>query len=354
METKDFSQNELANLSRLLTEKLGKSVTVNEIEAYEHGYHSHGYKLYSESGDTYFLKRIKSNDLGFELPERKVFSLLLSDSMGKRSGLSPQPIGVVLDNGGDRFMMPDINEETEIYHLQEFAKGTDSYASRLLDRREKTSVNKQDKKELHEIVDLLVTIHSKPFPSDSQERKRTVYNDGIRSVINHPELTLMFLESYEKDHPVLPLSDQKKLLGEMFEASREYKDRSDRLSSLHGDFWGSNIFFRKDGTAWVTDYSRIPWGDPAIDVGWFLAHYLWLYHETGNNYYKELGDLFLDKHKERTGDAEIRQAVSIVIGLMGLIYTTPKFHPDVDTKTANEFMEAVWQSLDNRKFVWEA
>jgi hypothetical protein len=38
---------------------------------------------------------------------------------------------------------------------------------------------------------------------------------------------------------------------------------------------------------------------------------------------------------------------------MGLIYTTPKFHPDVDTKIANEFMEAVWRSLDNRKFVWK-
>jgi len=351
---KSFTSEELERISELLSKKIGQSITISEVEQFESGYHSDGFKLHTKEGDIYFLKRIKSHDLGFELPERKVFSLLLSDSMGKRPDLSPEPIGVVLDNGDEEFVVPDLTEQTDIYHLQEYKEGVDSYASRILNRKDKDSVDNQDEKELEEILGLLTEIHSQNFPVDDEDRKRKVYNDGIRSVINHPELTVMFLESYEKDNPILPLSDQKKLLAEMFEIVREYQDRSDRLTSLHGDFWGSNIFFEKDGSAWVIDYSRIPWGDPAIDVGWFLAHYLWLYHETGNTYYKELGEKWLDMYEGVTDDSEIRKAVTIVMGVMGLVYTTPKFHPDLDIEVGKNYMDTIWSILDNRKFTWEA
>ena len=57
------------SLSKLLSKKLNKDVVVTDIMPAGSGYHSDGYKLTTNVGE-FFLKKIKSNDLGFEFPER--------------------------------------------------------------------------------------------------------------------------------------------------------------------------------------------------------------------------------------------------------------------------------------------
>ena len=86
-------------LSKLLTTKLGKSTTVTEITTAGSGFHSDGYKVTTDNGECYFLKKVKSEDMGYEFPERKLMSLLVSHSMllsGVLTGLGCIPFAPAL------------------------------------------------------------------------------------------------------------------------------------------------------------------------------------------------------------------------------------------------------------------
>lgn len=343
----------LLKLSELISQKLDKKVEFIKIEKIGSGYHSDGFKLSSKGGDTFFLKRVKSHDLGFELPERQISSLLISDGMGKRSGLSPRPVGVVIVNDDEEVIVPDIDGDLEIYHIQEFGVENDNYWSRLQKKKDKIKIDKEDIEELDKISDLIVKIHSTKYPSDNSERLKSVYNDGLRAVLVHPELTVMFLHDFTEKDVILPPSKQGEFVGLMLDLIHKWKNKTDRLCALHGDFWGANLFFKPDDSAWITDFSRIPWGDPGIDVGWWLSQYLWFYHETKNPYFKELGEAWLNIYEKKTGDKEIREHVCLILGLMGIIFVTPRFYPDLNVEIGERFFENIWQILKEQKFTWK-
>ena len=339
-------------LSKLLSEHLGSNIQIETVEPAGSGYHSDGFKVSTTDGNHYFVKKFKSNDLGFVFPERKVFSLMLSDGMARRSGQNPKPVGVALVNSDHASIIPEVHKDTEIYHIQEFeGGGKDYYFSTLLQRKDKSGVDEQDRDEIKKIVDYIVGIHSTKYPNS--EHMNEAYNDGVRSVLNSPELTLMMLHEFSSDHPFFDLEKQKHYLGSMYEVMHRWKDRSDRLCALHGDFWGANFFFRDDGSTWVVDYSRIPWGDPGIDVGWWLCQYLWQYMETGNSYFKDLGELYLNTYEEKTGDHEIRNAVTMVLGLMGIIFIFPKFYPNIDVDLGNKWVALMEKIMETGEFAWE-
>lgn len=344
---------DLQKISSLISQKLGKNIEIVSIEKIGSGYHSDGFKLTAKDGHTFFLKRVKSHDLGFEIAERKVMSLLISNGMYRRSNLQPQPIGVILDNGNEAGIIPEVNEETKIYHVQEFQPEGVSYWSSLQERKQKTKIDETDLVELEKITDYINKIHQVKHPSKDIERLKSVYNDGLRSVLTSPELTVMLLHDFTDTHQLLPVREHGNYVGLMLNLIYKWKDRHDRLVALHGDFWGANLFFKKDGSIWVIDYSRIPWGDGGVDIGYWLSQYLWFYHETKNPYFKELGEKFLDMYVEKSDDKEIRQAVSLVLGLMGIIFISPRFYPDLNMEVGKRFFDNILEILRGNQFVWK-
>jgi Phosphotransferase enzyme family len=346
----EFDQEKI---SALIAARLGRRFDIIKIEDAGSGYHSNGYKITSAQGEALFLKRVKSNDFGFEIPERRLSSFLVSHGMAARSGLDPQPVGVIVKNTKESMMIPDVNEGVEIYHIQNFESDGVSYWKLLQSKKEKTKVDATDIVELEKVIDFISSVHALKHPTADEAHKKAVYNDSLRSVLTHPELAITLLQGFTKDHPILPTKDHEWYVGRMLDVIHEWKDRSERLTALHGDFWGSNLFFRKDGSVWVIDYSRIPWGDPGIDIGWWLASYLWFYHETQNPYFKALGEKFLDLYVQKTHDPEIREATALVMGLMGIIFTTTQFHTDLNIPVAKRFIKVIKKILKEKKFVWE-
>lgn len=343
----------LEQISQLISKKVGKDIVIEKIEKFKSGYHSDGFKLLAKDGCNYFLKKIKSNDLGFEFPERKLSSLLVSHSMHRRINLKPQAIGIILANKEFSEMLPDLTESTDIYHLQELSDEGIDYYSLLQQRKNKLKVDNIDIKEITKIVDLITTIHSKKHPSTDSNDLKAVYNDSLRSVLTCPELTMMLLQDFDQHHPLLPLKKQKEYIGLMLDLIHKWKDRSERLVALHGDFWGANLFFNKDGSVWVIDYSRIPWGDRGIDIGWWVSQYLWFYHATNNKYYRELAELFIKKYNNKINDKELLESMSLVLGLMGIINISPRINPNLDILIGKKFIDNIWEILRKGKFVWK-
>jgi len=109
---------DLVKISFILSQKLNRPTEVIGIEEAGSGYHSDGFKLTTKDGQNFFLKRVKSYDLGFEFPERKVASLLVSNGMGSRYDFGPKPMGVILENKDEIAMLPHVDEDTLIYNLR--------------------------------------------------------------------------------------------------------------------------------------------------------------------------------------------------------------------------------------------
>ncbi len=339
-------------LEKLLLSKLKKEVKIISIEKAGSGYHSDGFRLKLDNGQELFLKRIKSFDMGFEFPERKISSLLLSHSMSNRikSSSNPGSIGIAIHDE-DIFFLPEINEDTQIYQIQDFGgKGT-SY-SKLLQDKNKEAVDEIDKSEIDSVVDYLIQIHSIKHPSEDKKQLNAVYNDFVRNVIGHPEYLLLLLHEIPKDNVVLSPKDQGEFVLLMLEMMHYLKDRPERLRAIHGDFWGANLFFRKDHSIYVVDHSRMPWGDPGFDVGFWLSQYLINYHIYKKNYYKKLGEYFMQRYLEKTQDYGIFPAVIYSLGLISVMYASPKIVPNMDNKTREAIYNHTISMLKQKRFFW--
>ena len=344
----------LEEISRLVSQKTGQTVVFTNCEETGGGFHSIGYKLTSKGGRNFFLKRVHTQGLGLERPERKIFSLLTSDVMAKRAGLAPHPVGLIIKEQ-EAVFMPELNEHTEVFHIQEFEPTAESYWSRLQRRKKegKQKMDEADIRELTEVLRIITHIHAHKYPKDDIEEQKAVYNDGLRNVINNPETTFALLQELSETHPILPRKLHGEYIRHMIDIMHSRENRYHRLVALHGDFWGANLFYRPDGSAWLIDYSRVPWGDAGVDVGWWLSQYLWAYHETGNSYFKELGEWWLNAYEEKTGDKEIRRAVAYIHGVIALIMLTGYFNPDENFKGTQSYMNTVWEILRRNKFMWE-
>lgn len=343
----------LDNLSQAIAKKIGREAEIINIEKISGGFHSEAFKiaLKDQPDKPLFLKTVKSSELGFEYPERKIASLLLSHSMARQADANPRSLGVFLADELNIRDLGEIGEATEVYQLQEFQTGSD-YWSRLQQRKNKPLTDAIDQQEIKAIVEYINKIHSSKNESLDISLRQALYNSALRDVLIHPELTMKVLFDYPADDPLLGRSRQSEYIDLMLGVIYHWRDRADRLAGLHGDFWGTNLFFKEDGSVFGIDFSRIPWGDPGIDIGWWLAQYLWLYHETGNRYFRELGEAFLQEYERQSGDREIRQAVSIALGFCGAVYITPKFYPQLDIELRVKFLDNIKKILADKNFCW--
>ncbi len=350
-----MDRKELHKLSETLSKEWGREVVLVSAEQRTGGFLSDAFLLTSQKGEKFFLKRVKKNgEAGFELPERYLFSHAVSHGMGRRATLSPVPLGVIVSRKDEMTVLPEIDEQTSLYHLQEFSPHESiSYWSLLQERRAKKKMDEQDKKEIEEIVDLLSIIHATPLPSKNVKILKTLYNDSVHTLLAYPGFFFTFLADYTDTHHLLPRKKHAYYIGLILKIFYKCHDHYKRLRPLHGDFWGTNIYFKKDGGAIAVDFSRIPYGDAGIDLGFFVIQFLWFYHETKNEYFRELGESFIERYKQKTGDKRVREFLCLPFGLLALLYLNPRFHPDNDPKVEKRFFGAVIKSLKRQTLVWK-
>ena len=269
----------------------------------------------------------------------------------RNKNTNPRSLGILVKNKELEFL-PEITEDTEIYQIQDFGGEGISYLELLDKKLEKCIVDEKDKQEIDSIVDYLAEIHKTKHKSEDKKILNAVYNDFLRNIIGHPEYLLMLLHDIPQGNRVLSPKKQGEFISLMLENMHYFKNESYRLSAIHGDFWGANVFFREDESLYVVDHSRMPWGDPGFDVGFWLSQYLINYIKTENIYFKNLGEYFLEEYLKKTGDYDIMGIISYSLGLVAVMYCSPLIVPELKDEVRKKIYDHTIEMLRKKEFFW--
>ncbi len=334
--------------SRLLEKVLNKSVDIAKVDFLGSGYHSNGYKLTTNEG-VFFLKELKSEDRGFEFPERKISSLLVSHGMNVRANVWPKSFGVVTVDKNELNTFTKVGEECQVFEVQEFGGIGETLLEAFDKRKSKKDIGDEDLYEINETIKFISSVHKKRYNDNGNADN--VYNDYLRSVIGHPEYTTQLLHTFDVDDEILPFKDQSKILSIMLKFMHKWKNRGDRLAALHGDFWVSNCI-NSAGKYYFIDFSRMPWGDPGFDIGIWTTLFVVKYITTGNEYFKKYVEIFLEKYIEKTKDSDIIKTMIYPYAPVLIMYASESWVPGYTTDERKKIRDYFFKLLEKEEFTF--
>lgn len=178
------------------------------------------------------------------------------------------------------------------------------------------------------IAEALATLHvrgkaiTKGFDS---RKKELLYRRWRREVFTNLEIPLHL---FEKDHATLKNKRlYETLLKKIFDRYIAYQEinQFERLTCLQGDCREWNMIY--DGKkVHLIDFSRIPYGDPAIDIGIFLS-FEPLSKSSRYEHLPALKKQFLTSYISITNDTEIEKHLELsgLLAVFWIIFFREKF-----------------------------
>jgi len=172
----------------------------------------------------------------------------------------------------------------------------------------------------------LATIHAEKGQDVQLYFRRT------RDLLGHGEGIMGILDGYPADYPLLPPKQQYLVEAGCVAWRHHLKEKTKRLSNVHGDFHPWNILFREGTDFTLLDRSRGEWGEPADDVAALTINYLFfslLRSGRVEGPFRQLFDLFYGDYLERTQDLELNQVIPPFYVFRALVIASPTWYPDL-------------------------
>lgn len=274
---------------------------------------------------TLFLRTCKSLEWGYTYSADRLSTFAVSHEMYERANSAVRSYGVfgILENGS---LATDLLEwNLSYFHVQDFLSGY-SLLPEVSAYKNLEELDVSARNRMADVGELLANLHNIPVPQniDSSNAIRR----SQREVFTNPQTTLDVLACYPLDHPILGITTGKyQYIQNMLRIIDREAGFSDQISCvpLHGDFWSSNILIDSNEKPFLIDYSRIPYGDPAIDVGTFLGSLIFdgLTHDAP--VYFSAAREFIDSYKKHRNisDARLLDRSLLVLFWMGIIRMYP-------------------------------
>jgi len=230
-----------------------------------------------------------------------------------------------------------LNEWTEgaSYHvdLERLAKGE---RLRTLDRQRTVALARY-----------LAQVHAK------KRRDADLYKRRLRELIGHGECIMGLTDSYPKRCGFITGD----LLRTVEEACNRWRwglrDKTNRLSQVHGDFHPYNVLFRTGTDFAVLDRSRGEWGEPADDITAMTINYLLnslIRWGKLRGPFEVLFRLFWDTYVEASGDKEITGTAPPFFAFRGLVVASPLWYPNLSIDIRRSLFRFIENVLDSPHF----
>jgi hypothetical protein len=234
----------------------------------------------------------------------------------------------------------------EFFVLNELVEGTE-YArdlEGLRDGREPASI---DAARADALCDYLVEVHR------VRGRNPELYTRRIRELVGHNECIAGILDSYPPDLDAITRDVLQGIEHACVRWRWKIKDRTDRLTRVHGDFHPWNILFREGTDFTVLDRARGEWGDPADDVTCLTLNYVFFSLQRSGRLEGAFADLFRRfwaRYLKSSGDPHVCDVAAPFFAFRGLVMASPVWYPSLSRPVRQALIRFVRRVLDARRF----
>ncbi len=234
----------------------------------------------------------------------------------------------------------------EFFVLNEWTDGASYHAD--LERLMKGGVlRKLDRQRTVALARYLAQVHAK------KRRDADLYKRRLRELIGHGECIMGLTDSYPTRCGFITGD----LLRAIEEACNRWRwrlrDKTHRLSQVHGDFHPYNVLFRSGTDFAVLDRSRGEWGEPADDVTAMTINYLLNSLITWGKLkgsFEGLFRLFWDTYMEASGDKEVAETAAPFFAFRGLVVASPLWYPNLSIDIRRSLFRFIENVLDIPRF----
>ncbi len=228
----------------------------------------------------------------------------------------------------------------EFFVLTAWAEGV-SYHTDLERLAKDGRLRDLDRRRAAGLARYLATIHR------VKRRDPDLYRRRLRELIGHGECIMGLTDSYPTRFAFIT----SELLRSIEEACNRWRwrlrNRTDRLSQVHGDFHPWNVLFRHGTDFSVLDRSRGEWGEPADDVTAMSINYLFFSLCRWGKLQgplEVLFRLFWETYLSASKDRAVTETAAPFFAFRGLVIASPLWYPDLTIqvrRTIFRFVENV-------------
>jgi hypothetical protein len=242
--------------------------------------------------------------------------------------------------------LKSVGKCNEFFILTEFVEGRLYHLD--LDRIKETGeITSQDEARCLALSDYLVEIHKLKQPEPG------LYIRRIRDLVGHGECIMGLLDSYPKQFDYVSKSYFVDVEKDCVSWRWRLKEKTHRLSQVHGDFHPWNLLFREGAEFTALDRSRGEWGEPADDIAALTINYLFYsmqkYGEL-KGVFERLFKLFWENYLKKSGDAEVLEVIQPFYAWRGLVVASPVWYPNLSPSVRVKLLNFVKNILQHDRF----
>ena len=290
------------------------------------------------------LQTVSPGPFGHEhMADRAQAMLWDYDSYGRLPRHVPAlDVGAFMTNGNLMSVAP----AREFFVLTEWSEG-EGY-QKDLERLSKVGKGRViDRRRATAMAEYLASIHR------VKRRDPNLYRRRLRELIGHGECIMGLTDSY----PARCGFISEDLLRSIEEACNRWRwrlrDRTKRLSQVHGDFHPWNVLFRRGTDFTLLDRSRGEWGEPADDVTSMTINYLFFSlcrWGTLRGPFEALFRTFWETYIEASCDEEVLETAAPFFAFRGLVIASPLWYPRLSMDVRRKIFRFVENVLGVARF----
>jgi hypothetical protein len=254
-------------------------------------------------------------------------------------------VGVVHASGA----LASVADAAEFFQLVEKVEGTLYWHD--LDRLLEAPLEERDTARAEALGRFLAEAHG------LKRDEPTLYHRRIRELVGHGECLMGILDSYPHPYPPLPVEVCEEMERAAVGWRWRLRERTHRLSRIHGDFHPWNLLFREGADFSVLDRSRGDWGEPADDVAALGINYLFYglrrqerTRTEDSGPFSYLLCTFLETYLRASGDQEVLEVLPPFLAFRALVIAHPRWYPTLAPPTRRALVHFARRMMTDHTF----